>query len=116
MSDDAAGPPLPEAFLALFVPPGRVRPTASRAHIAARHELCEDLAQLLTDTARQQLWALGITEDLVLQRIHAGLPETGLELSPAESWWVTRRLAEVLNWHQPDWLPATAPGDDETAT
>lgn len=109
MSDDSAAPPIPEAFVALFVPPGRQRPTASRAHIAARHELCEDLAQLLTDTAGQRLWSLGITEDLVLQRIHAGLPETGLDLSAAEAWWVTRRLAEVLGWPQPDWLPAVAP-------
>jgi hypothetical protein len=88
---DSGAPPLPEAFVALFVLPGRQRPTASRAHIAERHELCEDLAQMLTETARQRLWELGITEDLVLERIHAGLPETGLALTPAEAWWVTRR-------------------------
>jgi hypothetical protein len=110
---DSGAPPLPEAFVALFVLPGRQRPTASRAHIAERHELCEDLAQMLTETARQRLWELGITEDLVLERIHAGLPETGLALTPAEAWWVTRRLAEVLGWPQPRWLPEAPPPPDD---
>jgi hypothetical protein len=43
---------VPDAFVALFQPPGARRASAPREVIAARHELCEDLAQMLTETAR----------------------------------------------------------------
>ena len=95
---------VPPSFVALFVPPGRSKPSAARQHIAARHEFCEDLAQMLTETASTQLWELGITEADVLRRVHRGLVEGAL-VDAAEAHWVLRRLAELLGW--PDPGPAT---------
>ena len=37
---------IPPSFIALFVPPGRIKPTEPREVIAERYELCEDLARL----------------------------------------------------------------------
>jgi hypothetical protein len=89
---------VPESFIALFVEPGRFKPSASRSEIAARYETCEDMAVMLADHAQRILWELGIHESDVLERIHAGLqsPESGV--SVAEAQWVTRRLAELLGW------------------
>lgn len=93
---------VPASFIALFVPPGRIKPTASREHIAARYEFCEDLAQLLTEQASTTKWSLGITEHDVLGRIEKGLlvpTEDGEAIvDPAEATWVLRRLAELLDW------------------
>lgn len=88
---------IPRSFIELFIPPGRVKPTASRDHIAERHELCEDLAQMLTEPARARLFELGITEADVLHRMRDGLAEGGV-VEPAEAAWVVRRLAELLDW------------------
>ena len=96
MSDDENQITLPPSFVSLFVPPGRVKPTASREHITQRYELCEDLAQLLVETAQMQRWSLGITTTDALQRIERGLPDTGLNLTDAESNWIMTRLAELL--------------------
>lgn len=87
---------VPPSFVALFVPPGRIKPTASREHIAERHDLCEDLAQMLLETAHTQRWSLGITTADTLERIARGLPSSGLDLSDAETGWVMTRLAELL--------------------
>ena len=95
MSDDSQTY-VPPSFVALFVPPGRIKPTASREHIAERHDLCEDLAQMLLETAQTQRWSLGITTDDTLERIARGLPSSGLDLSDAETGWVMTRLAELL--------------------
>jgi hypothetical protein len=92
---------VPPAFIALFVPPGRVKPTASREAIAERHEFCDDLANMLTEHARSKLWELGVTEDDVLQRVYRGLRNGEAGLSPAEAQWVMGRLAELLDWPQP---------------
>jgi len=100
MSDDSQIV-VPPSFIALFVAPGRSRPSESREHIAERHELCEDLATMLTDTARTRLWELGITEADVLERIHRGLPGSDLGLSDGETRWVVTRLAELLDWDGP---------------
>lgn len=89
---------IPPSFVALFVPPGRIKPTASRQHIAERYELCEDLASMFVDTAQAKLWELGITEADVLERIHAGLLAGAGGVDEAEAGWVARRLAELLGW------------------
>lgn len=89
---------VPPSFIALYVAPGRIRPSAPREEIAARYEFCEDLATMLTEHARNQLFELGVTEDDVLVRCHRGLlaPESGVDA--AEARWVARRLAELLGW------------------
>lgn len=92
---------VPAAFVALFVPAGRLKPSLPREAIAARHELCEDLAQALTEPARERLWELGIAEEDVLERMHRGLAAGEAGLSPAEATWVVGRLAELLGWPLP---------------
>jgi len=89
---------VPPSFVDLYLPPGRTRPTAPREEIAARHEICDDLAQALTEHARTVLWRHGVTEQDVLERIHNGLQEEGSGLSPDEARWVSLRLAELLEW------------------
>ena len=98
MDDDGNQIIVPPSFVALFVPPGRIKPTAPRAEIAARYEFCEDLAQMLTEHARTKLWELRVTEQDVLQRMHAGLRGPDAPVSEAEAAWVVRRLAELLEW------------------
>lgn len=88
---------VPRSFIDLFVPPGRVKPTEPWAVIAERHELCEDMAQMLTEVALARRFELGVTEDDVLERIGSGLREGGV-VSVAEGGWVVGRLAELLNW------------------
>jgi hypothetical protein len=107
MSDDSQLV-LPRSFIELFIPPGRIKPTAPRDEIAARYELCEDLASLLSEQAQIKRWDLGITEDDVLERMHRGLLVPDAPVSPAEARWVVRRLAELLEWRAPDFpdLPA----------
>lgn len=107
---------VPPSFVALFVPPGRIKPTASRAHIGERYELCEDLASMFVDTAQAKLWELGITEADVLERIHAGLLAGAGGVNGAEAEWVTRRLAELLGWDAAASLFAVLPeGNPEQA-
>ena len=93
---------VPRSFIELYIPPGRIKPTAPRDEIAARYEFCEDLASMLTEHARMKLWELGITEDDVLERTHRGLRVPDAPVTPAEAWWVIRRLAELLEWRAPD--------------
>lgn len=97
MSDDSQIL-IPESFTALFIPRGRLRPTASRQEIGERYEFCEDLAHMLEDQAKAVLFDLGISEDDVLERIHAGLRGEASGVTAEEAWWVARRLAELLGW------------------
>lgn len=97
---------LPESFVALFVPPGKIKPTEPYEVIAQRHELCEDMAQLLTEQAAQLQFKLGVHESDVLERIHVGLSSGETGLSAAEAGWVVKRLAELLDWPWPSWLEA----------
>ena len=100
---------IPPSFVDLFVEPGRSRPTESHAHIAERHELCEDMAQMLTETARERLFELGVAEADVLDRIHRGLLGEASPVSRAEATWVVCRLAELLDWPLPDEVAALIP-------
>lgn len=91
---------IPPSFIALFVPPGRSKPTETREHIAMRYELCEDLAQMLMEPAQTQRFALGITERDVLERMHGGLIGDAAVVGVDEARWVVSRLAELLGWPQ----------------
>ena len=99
---------IPPTFLALFVPPGKIKPTLGHRELVARYELCEDMAQLLTDQAAQQQFQLGITEDLALERCLQGLLASPDVLSEPEARWVVCRLAELLNWPLPEGLQVPA--------
>lgn len=100
---------VPPSFVALFVEPGRVKPNASRQHILARYEFCEDLATMLTDHAKSKLWELGVAEADVLERIHRGLLNDGAGVEVVEAAWVTRRLAELLDWDCPEFEAGPSP-------
>ena len=97
---------VPESFVALFVLPGRIKPSEPYEVIAQRHELCDDMAQLLTEQAGQLQWQLGLPEAEILVRMHAGLSAGEAGVSAAEAAWITKRMAELLNWPWPSWLNA----------
>jgi hypothetical protein len=94
--DDANQVVIPLSFIALFVPPGRAKPAATRTHIAERYEFCEDLAQMLGETTASQRWSLGITTADALERVQRGLQAMDADLNTAERQWVFTRLAELL--------------------
>ena len=89
---------VPQSFMALFVDPGRSKPNASRAEVAARYELCEDLANMLTQTAANMPLSLGITERAVIERCRLGLTCEGAVVTQPEADWVIRRLIELMDW------------------
>lgn len=89
---------LPESFVALYRRPGRLKPDLPVSELVARHELCDDLAQMLTEPARAWLTDLGLHETDVLARLQAGIRQTELGLSEAEQHWVLLRLRELLGW------------------
>ena len=89
---------IPPSFIALFVPPGRQRPNASREAIASRYELCEDMACMLSEHAQTMQVDLCLTEDAVLQSCHLSLKVEDSAFSEQEAEWVIRRLAELLDW------------------
>lgn len=93
---------LPEAFADIYRSrPGSARLVRPLADVAARHELCEDLAQALTEHARAMLVGAHLAEDEVLRRCLAGLRAPDAGVGDAEAIWVVRRLAELLDWEQP---------------
>jgi hypothetical protein len=89
---------IPRSFIDLYVDPGRIKPREPRTVIAERYDYCEDLAQMLTETARTKLWELGVTEDDVLERIRRGLADGGAAVDAGEARWVMTRLCELLGW------------------
>ena len=89
---------LPESFTSLYVPPGKVKPSIGLRAMTERYELCEDLANLLTEKAANMQFTLGITEELVLQQCELGLLTEPAVVSPVEARWVVCRLGELLNW------------------
>lgn len=99
---------IPPTFLALYLAPGAYKPSAPPAEIAARYELCEDLAQLLTGTATELQLRSDASSAFVLQHCLDGLcgPDAVIEESQAR--WVVCRLAELMQWPAPAWQNAAA--------
>jgi hypothetical protein len=97
MSDYESQIHVPPSFHAVHADArGRLR--LPPAEYRARYELCEDLAQMLTERAQAIRFDLGVTEADVLQRIGQGLRDEASGLLPGEAAWVLRRLAELLEW------------------
>ena len=92
---------IPPSFVALFVAPGRIKPSLGFEAMGNRYELCEDLANLLTEHAKTVLFDLGIAEADVLQRCELGLLSEPSQVNTKEARWVVRRLAELLGWDDP---------------
>jgi hypothetical protein len=101
---------VPRSFVELFLAPGAFKPSEPRDVIAARYDLCEDMAQLLTEHAKSKLFELGVAEEDVLERVQRGLLAEGSVVARGEALWITRRLAELLNWPAP-----SAPTPEETS-
>lgn len=93
---------IPPSFQALYLVSGRQKSSLPRTELAARYELCEDMAQMLTETARNMEFGLGITEADVLARCLQGLRVEPVVVNEVESTWVITRLAELLNWPAPN--------------
>lgn len=92
---------VPDSFIAIHLD-ARRRLTASREEIAKRHELCEDMACMLTEHCQQVHFRNGVDEGEVLGRCLKGLQASPGEVSSAEAVWVMRRTAELLGW---PWQP-----------
>jgi hypothetical protein len=101
---------IPSSFAALYVPPGKIKPSLGQRELAARYELCEDLAHLLTEQAAHMQFTLGITEELVLTQCEAGLLTGPAVVTPLEARWVVCRLAELLQWPMDTLLRSPTPG------
>lgn len=103
---------LPESFVALYVPAGRVKPTLGRDDLLQRYELCEDMANLLTERAADLQFQLGITEAMALDQCEQGLLAEPAVVSPAEARWVVCRLAELLQWPMEQLLNRPVPDSE----
>ena len=88
---------VPDSFIALYQD-ARGRLTAPRETIAARHDLCEDMANLLTEHCSTVHFRDGVDEGQVLERVHRGLLEPPTTVEAPEAGWVVRRTAELLGW------------------
>ena len=84
--------------MALFVRPGQTKPSASHHEVAQRYEICEDMANLLTEHAQSVQFSQGLETHEVLARCHQALLADVSAVSAPEAEWVIRRLAELLNW------------------
>ncbi len=100
---------IPESFMALYLDKGHFKPSLPRAELTARYELCEDLAQLLVNTASNQQFELGITEDDAMERCWRGLLVPPSLTTSEEAFWVVCRLAELLSWPLPQSPWTSAP-------
>ena len=92
---------VPPSFLALFASPSGQRLLQPMATVRERYELCEDLAQMLTEQAATALFKSGGTEADVLAKMHAALAGDESPVEPTEAAWVVQRLAELLGWQLP---------------
>ncbi len=110
--DDSSQIIIPPSFTALYVPPGKTRPTETHAHIAQRYELCEDMAHMLCESAAEQQFKTGAAPQALLAWMERGLLGEGAVLEAAEARWVVLRIAELLHWDASE-LGATdaAPGN-----
>lgn len=100
--DDPNQIEVPPSFLALFATPSGLRLTEPIAFVRERYELCEDLAQALTEQAAAAQFRTGDAESVVLRKMQAALSVDGSAVEPREAQWVVRRLAELLGWPQPE--------------
>lgn len=99
--DDSHQIEVPPSFTSLYAAPGGLRLTAPMSQVRERYELCEDLANMLTEQASSKRFELGVTELDVLEKMAQALAGEGSPVAPAEARWVIRRLAELLGWEDP---------------
>jgi len=98
---------IPPSFTALYTD-ARRRLTVKLPELRQRYDLCEDTAQQLVEPGRHIHFDLGLTQDEVIDRLHAGLVGSESGLREDEAVWVIKRMAELLDW--------TLPGDARFAS
>ncbi len=89
---------IPEAFTAIHSDPVRGKLTISREELAQRFELCEDMANLLSDSTAAQWFKTGQEKEEVLEQVRLGLLGENRVVSEPEAQWVVGRIGEVLGW------------------
>ena len=99
--DDPNQIEVPPSFQALFATPSGHRLTQPMAFVRERYELCEDMAQMLTEQAGAVAFKSGASEAEVLERMRRVLLDGGTGLEEREAGWVVLRLAELLGWEPP---------------
>lgn len=92
---------VPPSFVALFASPTGHKLLEPMSVVRQRYELCEDLAQMLTEQAATAQFKTGGSEREVLAQMRLALEAEGSPVLPAEAGWVVTRLAELLNWELP---------------
>lgn len=92
---------VPDSFTALYKNARTQRMSLAWKDFLARYEYCEDLANLLQETARNMMFELHISEEDVFERVYAGLAIDGSGASPDEAFWILQRLAELIGWNGP---------------
>lgn len=96
--DDSNQIEVPPSFVALFASPSGFKLLEPMSVVRRRYELCEDLAQMLTEQAATARFKSDAGEREVLAAMQAGLQQDGSPVQAREAEWVVRRLAELLNW------------------
>lgn len=101
---------IPPSFIAVYSD-ARGRLQVPSAELSARYELCEDLANHLVDQAQHLHHGAAVpSEEEILRRMHAGLATEGSAVTLSEAGWIIARLAELLQWSQPELPGAPAAG------
>jgi len=93
---------VPPSFVALFTSPSGHRLIQPMGKIRERYELCEDMAQMLTDQAGTALFKSGGTPREVLAKMKLALLGAESVLQADEAAWVVTRMAELLGWEGPE--------------
>lgn len=88
----------PPSFVALFASPTGHKLLEPLSTVRLRYELCEDLAQALTEQACVDLFKSGGGEREVLAKMELVLAAEESPITAAEAKWVVTRLAELLGW------------------
>jgi hypothetical protein len=95
-----------DSFAALFTVNGR--PTLERKELEGRYEACEDLAQQLAGVCMNLQLDDDPSTDAALRQCLEGVHVPSMAGTEAESRWVIRRVAELLDWPVPGWLASSA--------
>lgn len=91
----------PPSFVSLFASPSGYKLLEPMSAVRQRYELCEDLAQTLTERAAVDPFKSGGSEREALEKMERALAAEGSPLTAAEARWVVTRLAELLGWPAP---------------
>lgn len=91
---------IPPSFTVLYSD-ARKRLTIPLRELRDRYEVCEDLAQHLTEHCRSIHVEIGVDEQEVLERCLKGLLSPDGAVREVEAVWVVTRLAELLGWPHP---------------